>query len=80
VSYADVGRFLAGKLGVEESLVQGSSARAAGLPEGATPLHTTLDSSVLRDRFGLEVPDVWQVIESVTSSGVGQRRAIQNAG
>jgi dTDP-4-dehydrorhamnose reductase len=80
VSYADVGRFLAGKLGVEESLVQGSSARAAGLPEGATPLHTTLDSSVLRDRFGLEVPDVWQVIESVTSSGVGQRRAMQNAG
>jgi dTDP-4-dehydrorhamnose reductase len=73
VSYAEVGRFLAGKLGAEPSLVQVTSARAAGLPEGATPLHTTLDSRVLRDRFGLEVPDVWQVIESVTSSKIRPR-------
>jgi dTDP-4-dehydrorhamnose reductase len=78
VSYADVGHFLAGKLGVEPSLVQAASARAAGLPEGATPLHTTLDSSALRNRFGIEVPDVWQVIESVTGSDVG--KSMQNAG
>jgi dTDP-4-dehydrorhamnose reductase len=63
VSYAEVGRFLAVKLGAEPSLVQVTSARAAGLPEGATPLNTTLDSGALRDRFGLEVPDVWQVID-----------------
>jgi len=80
VSYADIGRFLAGKLGVEASLVQASSARVADLPDGATPLHTTLDSAALRDRFGLEVPDVWQVIESVMSSDVGQSRTMQNAG
>jgi dTDP-4-dehydrorhamnose reductase len=80
VSYADVGRFLAAKLGVESSLVQTSSARGAGLPDGATPLHTTLDSSALRNRFGLKVPDVWQVIDSVTTSDVGQRRMMQNAG
>jgi dTDP-4-dehydrorhamnose reductase len=80
VSYADVGHFLAGKLGVESSLVQAASAGAAGLPEGATPLHTTLDSSALRNRFGIEVPDVWQVIESVTGSDVGKSRTMQNAG
>jgi len=80
VTYADVGRFLAMKLGVESSLVQTTSARAAGLPEGATPLHTTLDSTALRDRFGLEVPDVWQVIESVIDSDVSQSRKMQNAG
>jgi dTDP-4-dehydrorhamnose reductase len=80
VSYADVGRFLAGKLGVEASLVQATSARAAGLPKGATPRHTTLDSSALRNRFGLEVPDVWEVIESVTRSDLGQSRTMQNAG
>jgi dTDP-4-dehydrorhamnose reductase len=79
VSYADAGRFLAGKLGVRSSLVRATSARAAGLPEGATPSHTTLDSGLLRNRFGLEVPDVWQVIESVMSSDIDQRRAIQNA-
>jgi dTDP-4-dehydrorhamnose reductase len=80
VSYAEVGRFLAGKLGVEPSLVQVTNARAAGVPEGATPLHTTLDSSALRERFGLEVPDPWQVIESVMSSDISQRRTVQNAG
>jgi dTDP-4-dehydrorhamnose reductase len=74
VSYADVGRFLARKLGVDPSLVQAASARAAGLPEGATPRHTTLDSSGLRDRFGVEVLDVWQVIESVTGSGLGKSK------
>jgi dTDP-4-dehydrorhamnose reductase len=80
VSYAEVGRFLAGNLDVEPSLVQAMSARTAGLPEGATPLHTTLDSNALRHRFSLEVPDVWQVIESVTSSDIIERRTMQNAG
>ena len=80
VSYADVGHFLAGKLGVVSSLVRAASARAAGLPEGATPLHTTLDSVALRNRFGIEVPDVWQVIESVTGLDVGKSRTMQNAG
>jgi dTDP-4-dehydrorhamnose reductase len=79
VSYADVGRFLAGKLSVASSLVQGASARAAGLPEGATPRHTTLDSVEMRNRFGIEVPDVWQVIESVTGFDVGKSRTMQNA-
>jgi dTDP-4-dehydrorhamnose reductase len=80
VSYAEVGRFLAGKLGVEPSLVQVMSARAAGLPEGATPLHTTLDSSELHNLFGLDAPDVWQVIDTVTSSDISQCRAKLNAG
>jgi dTDP-4-dehydrorhamnose reductase len=62
VSYAEVGRFVAGHLDAEPSLVTEISAFEAGLPEGATPRHTTLDSSLLRDRYGFEVPDVWQVI------------------
>jgi dTDP-4-dehydrorhamnose reductase len=80
VSYADVGHFLAGKLGVDPSLVQATSARAAGLPLGAMPLHTTLDSNALRNRFGIELADVWQVIESVTGSDVGKSRTMQNVG
>jgi dTDP-4-dehydrorhamnose reductase len=80
VSYADVGRFLAAKLGVDSSLVQETSARSAELPEGTILLHTTLDYSALCKRLGLEVPDVWQVIESVTRSAVSQSRTMQNAG
>jgi dTDP-4-dehydrorhamnose reductase len=73
ISYADVGRFLAGHLDADPSLVAEISALEAGLPEGATPRHTTLDSSLLRDRYGLQVPDVWQVIEeamTATKEGV----------
>jgi len=65
VTYADIGRFLAGYLDAVPSLVNETSARAAGLPIGATPKHTTLDSSWLRVHYGLQVPDVWEVVERV---------------
>jgi dTDP-4-dehydrorhamnose reductase len=68
VTYADIGGFLAAYLGADRKLVNQTSARAAGLPEGATPLHTTLDSSMLRVHYGLEVPDVWDVVERVATN------------
>jgi dTDP-4-dehydrorhamnose reductase len=68
VTYADIGRFLAAHLGADQKLVNGTSACAAGLPEGATPLNTTLDSSLLREHYGLEVPDVWEVVERVAAN------------
>lgn len=66
VSYAEVGRFLAGSIGADPALVEETSARAGGLPEGAAPANTTLDSSLLRARYGFEVPDVWQVVGDLT--------------
>jgi dTDP-4-dehydrorhamnose reductase len=63
VTYVEMGRFVAQNLAADAALVTETSALAAGLPEGATPRHTTLDSSLLRDRYGLQVPDVWDVIE-----------------
>jgi dTDP-4-dehydrorhamnose reductase len=68
VAYADIGRFVAGHLGADLSLVKEISARDVGLPDGVTPLNTTLDGSLLRERYGLEVPDVWEVVERVISS------------
>jgi len=68
VTYADIGGFLAAYLGADQKLVNQTSARAAGLPEGATPPHTTLDSSLLRVHYGLEVPDVWEIIERVAAN------------
>jgi dTDP-4-dehydrorhamnose reductase len=64
VTYADVARFLADRLGADPRLVFEASARDAGLPEGVTHQNTTLDSDLLRRRYGIEVPDAWQVIES----------------
>jgi dTDP-4-dehydrorhamnose reductase len=68
ISYADIGGFLAAYLDADQKLVHQTSAREAGLPEGATPLHTTLDSGRLRVHYGLEVPDVWDIIERVAAN------------
>lgn len=68
VSYADIGGFLAAYLDADPKLVNPTSAREAGLPEGATPLHTTLDSSRMRVHYGLEVPEVWDVVERVVAN------------
>ena len=62
VSYAEVGRFLAAYCKADLLLVKETSARSAGLPEGSTPPNTTLDSSALKERYGLVAPDVWQVL------------------
>ena len=68
VTYADIAGFLAAYLGADQKLVNQTSARDAGLPEGAAPLHTTLDSTLLRVHYGLEVPDVWDVVERVATT------------
>src|ERR1700680_4317341 len=68
VSYADIGGFLAAYLDADQKLVTQASAREAGLPEGATPSNTTLDSSRLRAHYGLEAPDVWDVFERVATN------------
>ena len=74
VTYADLGRFLAAYFGADPALVVEMSAREAGLPAGATPLNTTLDSSLLRDVYGFEVADVFDVIEKAIAGARTQSR------
>lgn len=68
VSYSEVADHLARKLGADAALVMPVSAYSAGLPVGATARHTTLDSSALRERFGITVADAWQVIDDLADS------------
>jgi dTDP-4-dehydrorhamnose reductase len=68
VTYADVARFVTTQIGANPSLVEETSALDAGLPQGSTPRHTTLDSSALRHRYGFDVPDVWTIIEPMIAS------------
>ena len=68
VSYADIGRFLAGHLDADPKLVREVSALDAGLPQGATPRHTTLDSRALRERYDLALPDIWTMIEPMIAA------------
>jgi dTDP-4-dehydrorhamnose reductase len=65
VAYSEVGYFLARRLGARADLVHEGSAAEAGLPEGASPPNTTLDSLRLRELYDLAVPDAWEVIEAL---------------
>jgi dTDP-4-dehydrorhamnose reductase len=67
VSYAETGRYLAARLQADPKLVGETSALDNSLPDGATPRNTTLDSSAIRERFALECPDAWPVIDTVMS-------------
>jgi dTDP-4-dehydrorhamnose reductase len=63
VAYIEVGAFLAERAGAQRTLVESASVAAAGLPDGAAPSHTTLDSQTLRERFGNSVADAWTVLD-----------------
>jgi dTDP-4-dehydrorhamnose reductase len=67
ITYADATRYLATRLEADPELVRPVSAVASGLPEGSTPRHTTLDSSALRERYDIRVPDANQVIAALLS-------------
>lgn len=63
VSYADIAMFLARRAGADPQLVEAVSAHDNGMPKGSTPENTTLDSSLLARRYGLTVPDAFDVVE-----------------
>jgi len=62
ITYAEAGRFLASRIGADPRLVEPVSACDAGMPRGATPRHTTLDSSAIASKYGSTVPDAFEVI------------------
>jgi dTDP-4-dehydrorhamnose reductase len=68
IAYSDIAAHLARSLGADPALVDPVSAYSAGLPPGSTARHTTLDSSALRERFGIAVPDAWAVIDELVDT------------
>jgi dTDP-4-dehydrorhamnose reductase len=62
LTYVDMGRFVAETIGADPGLVDPVSALDSGLPRGSTPRNTTLDSSYLAGRYGLTVPDAFDIV------------------
>jgi dTDP-4-dehydrorhamnose reductase len=75
VSYAEVGARVAQRLDADPHLVMRVSAASAGMPPGATPRHTTLDSSTLKQRHGIAVPDAWEVLDPMIDATPKQSRS-----
>jgi dTDP-4-dehydrorhamnose reductase len=65
VSYAEIGRYLAGCVGADPRLVATIAADSAGMPPGATPKHTTLDSNALAQKYKLKAPSPWELVHSL---------------
>jgi dTDP-4-dehydrorhamnose reductase len=64
VTYTEVAQHIAGRVGADPALIDAVAARSTGLPEGATPRHTTLDSRAIRDRLGIAPPGPWEVVDA----------------
>jgi dTDP-4-dehydrorhamnose reductase len=68
LSYLEIGSYIAAQLGADRSLVTESTTIQAGLPAGSGRMHTTLDSSRLRDEYGVTPPDALAVVNAVVTS------------
>jgi len=65
VTYEEVARHIALKMGANVTLVQSIKSCESGLSPEAVPRHTTLDTSRLRNELGVELPEVWAIVDSV---------------
>jgi len=74
VSYADIARHLARRLDADPALVRSVGAIEAGMPEGSAPRHTTLESSAMRDRFGIAAPGPWRVVDEIIETACDEAR------
>lgn len=69
LSYYDLARQLAARMGVDADQVKATSvADAPVLPEAA-PVHTTLDMGRAIDAFGITPPSSWAAVEAVLGNG-----------
>lgn len=65
VSYEEIARRIAQRVGAPQELVQPGHSQDAGFPQALVPRHTTFDTSRLRGELGLTPPDVWETIDEV---------------
>jgi dTDP-4-dehydrorhamnose reductase len=63
ISYEELARYLATRIHARPTLVIGRPVRESGMPSGATPRFTTLDSRLLCRRLQRDVPSVWSIVD-----------------
>jgi dTDP-4-dehydrorhamnose reductase len=68
MTYFEIGRRVAEKLGANPALVVEGSTADAGLPAGSGRMHTTLDSSRLRHDYRIAAPDVLEIVDSLVAA------------
>lgn len=74
VTYAETAYHLAERLGVDAGVITPVSGATMNLPPGNLRPHTTLDSSKLRERFDIIVPDAFAAIDAAMAADLATRR------
>jgi dTDP-4-dehydrorhamnose reductase len=65
VTYEQMARYLAKKMGISQTLIEPIRVDQSGLKFETLPKHTTLDTTRLKEELGLEPPTVWDVLDEV---------------
>jgi dTDP-4-dehydrorhamnose reductase len=65
VTYEQIARHIAHRIGANPDLVHHMESKDAGLQLEAAPSYTTLDTTRLRREFSIEPPDIWSTIDLV---------------
>jgi dTDP-4-dehydrorhamnose reductase len=68
VSYEQIARYLAGRMGLSQGLIEPIKAAESGLVFEAIPKYTTLDTSRLTEELGLELPSVWETLDEIAEA------------
>jgi dTDP-4-dehydrorhamnose reductase len=74
LSYFEIGCHIADKLGAKRALVNESKTDDVGLPTGSARMHTTLDSSRLRDGYGFAAPNTLKIVDALIHTSCSHRR------
>jgi dTDP-4-dehydrorhamnose reductase len=65
ITYEQMARYLARKMGISQKLIEPISVGQSGLRFETLPEYTTLDTARLEEELGLEPPKVWDVLDEV---------------
>jgi dTDP-4-dehydrorhamnose reductase len=65
VTYEEMARHLARKIGAPQSLIAPVKACESGLTMETIPEHTTLDASRLKGELNITAPSVWDTLDEV---------------
>ncbi|MBA4383439.1 MAG: hypothetical protein C0410_01760 [Anaerolinea sp.] len=65
VTYEQMARYLARKMGISQKLIEPISVDQSGLRFETLPEYTTLDTTRLEEELSIEPPTVWDVLDEV---------------
>ena len=65
ITYEQIARYLARKMGISQELVDPIRVDQSGLKFETFPEYTSLDTSRLKEELGMEPPSVWDMLDHI---------------